>query len=184
MRIITGKLKGRTIPVPKTGLLRPTSDRAKEALFAVIDARTYFDGTRVLDLFAGSGSLGLEAISRGAESCLFVDVEPDHIKHIEKTGQQFGIEEQIRTVTMEAEPFLESDQGGFDFIFADPPYDYYDMDGLPEIILADNWLKKDGWFILEHDKTHDFEPHKHCVFSKAYGRTVVAMFKLDDDNFR
>ena len=183
MRIITGKFKGRKIPVPKTGLLRPTSDRAKEALFSVIDARTYFDRTRVLDLFAGSGSLGLEAISRGAESCLFVDVESDHIKHIEKVGRQFEIEKQIHTLTMEAESFLQTNVGGFDFIFADPPYDYYGMEELSESILSGGWLNEDGWFILEHDKTHDFEPHKHCVYSKAYGRTVVAMFKLNSEDF-
>jgi 16S rRNA (guanine(966)-N(2))-methyltransferase RsmD len=181
MRIITGKFKGRTIPVPKTGLLRPTSDRAKEALFSVIDARTYFDGTRVLDLFAGSGSLGLEAISRGAESCVFVDAESDHIKHIEKMGKQLKIENQIRTYTMDVEMFLETNPGGFDFIFADPPYDYYDFTGLVETILSGDWLNEDGLFILEHSKDNDFEPHKHCVFSKAYGRTVIAMFKLDGD---
>lgn len=183
MRIITGKFKGRTIPVPKTGLLRPTSDRAKEALFSVIDARTYFDGTRILDLFAGSGSLGLEAISRGADSCLFVDSEPQHIRHIEKMGSQLGIEDQIRTLTMDAELFLQTKAGGFDFIFCDPPYDYYDMKGLPETILSGDWLNEDGWFILEHDKTHDFEPHEHCVFSKAYGRTVVAIFKRNTEDF-
>lgn len=183
MRIITGKFKGRTIPVPKTGLLRPTSDRAKEALFSVIDARTYFDGTRILDLFAGSGSLGLEAISRGSETCFFVDVESEHTKHIEQMGRQLGVEHQIRTYTMEVETFLQTNAGQFDFIFCDPPYDYYDMEALPETILSGNWLNKDGWFILEHDKTHDFEPHENCVFSKAYGRTVVAIFKLDNTDF-
>lgn len=180
MRIITGKFKGRTIPVPKTGLLRPTSDRAKEALFSVIDARTYFDQARVLDLFAGSGSLGLEAISRGADSALFVDIEPEHIKHIEKIGRQFGIEDQVQTLTVEVDLFLETNSGLYDFIFADPPYDYYDIPGLVEAILSDDWLNEDGWFILEHDKTHDFEPHEHCMYSKAYGRTVVAIFKLDN----
>lgn len=181
MRIITGKFKGRNIPVPQTGLLRPTSDRAKEALFSVIDARTYFEGTRILDLFAGSGSLGFEAISRGAESCRFVDAEPDHIKHIEKLGRQLEIDDQIRTYTMDVEMFLETNPGGFDFIFADPPYDYYDFPGLVEAVLSGEWLNPGGWFILEHDKTNDFEPHEHCVYSKAYGRTVIAMFKLDDD---
>ncbi|WP_372903082.1 RsmD family RNA methyltransferase, partial [Rhodohalobacter sp.] len=68
MRVITGKLKGRKIPVPNTDLLRPTSDRTKEGIFSVIAARTYLDNTRVLDLFAGSGNLGFEAISRGAEN--------------------------------------------------------------------------------------------------------------------
>jgi 16S rRNA (guanine966-N2)-methyltransferase len=183
MRIITGKLKGRTIPTPKTGQLRPTSDRTKEGLFSVIEARTYLESTRVLDLFAGSGNLGFEAISRGAEHCLFVDSEHQHIKQIVKTAKTFGTETQIQTLAMPVETFLEKKYGDFDFIFADPPYDYYKMEEIIDIIMDNNWLKKDGWFILEHDKRHDFSSHPHCVFSKPYGRTIVSIFKLSDVDF-
>jgi 16S rRNA (guanine966-N2)-methyltransferase len=183
MRIITGKLKGRTIPVPKTGQLRPTSDRTKEGLFSVIDARTYLDNSRVLDLFAGSGNLGFEAISRGAEHCLFVDSDIQHIKQIEKTAKTLGVEEQIRTVATPVESFLGKNSGAFDFIFADPPYDYYNMKGMIEIIMNKNWLNEDGWFILEHDKRHDFSDHSFCVFSKPYGRTIVSIFKRSDVDF-
>ncbi|PWN05576.1 16S rRNA (guanine(966)-N(2))-methyltransferase RsmD [Rhodohalobacter mucosus] len=180
MRIITGKLKGRTIPVPKSGLLRPTSDRAKEGIFSIIAARTYFDNTRVLDLFAGSGNLGFEAISRGAENCLFVDREHQHIRHIEKLAKQFQVETQIQTIAMDVETFLErSTHGSYDFIFADPPYDYHRMEEMTESILNNDWLNKDGWYILEHDKRHDFSGHSACIHCKSYGRTTASIFRPD-----
>lgn len=184
MRIITGKLKGRNIPIPKTGSLRPTSDRAKEGIFNVIEARTYFDDTRILDLFAGSGNLGLEAISRGAASCLFVDRETEHTLHIENLAKKFDIEQQVQTITMDIENFLKSrTHTQFDFVFADPPYDFFMMTDLPEIILDGGFLKPDGWFILEHDKRHNFSDHENCVYSKAYGRTIASIFKPDPDTF-
>lgn len=183
MRIITGKLKGRKIPIPKTDLLRPTSDRAKEGMFSVIAARMYLDNCRILDLFAGSGSLGFEAISRGAESCLFVDREVLHTRHIEKLAKSFDIESQVRTLTADVETFLDQQHGRFDFIFADPPYNYFLMEEMVEKIVNKKWLHDDGWFILEHDKNFDFEPHENCVFSKAYGRTVVSIFKLNNEGF-
>jgi 16S rRNA (guanine966-N2)-methyltransferase len=184
MRIITGKLKGRTIPVPKSGLLRPTSDRTKEGIFNIIDARTYLDDCRILDLFAGSGNLGFEAISRGAASCLFVDREPQHTRHIEKLAEQFGVKDHVQTLALDIETFLESAaHGSFDFIFADPPYDFFMMTELPEIILSKGHLKEEGWFILEHDKRHDFSDHEKCVFSKPYGRTIVSIFKHNPDDF-
>ena len=183
MRIITGKLKGRTISVPKTGRLRPTSDRTKEGLFSVIDARVYFENTRVLDLFAGSGNLGFEAISRGAKTCLFVDDDPKHISHIEKTANAFGVAGQISTRLSNVEIFLEKNQGTYDFIFADPPYDYFKMAEMIDLIVTENWLNEDGWFILEHDKRYDFSSHEKCVFSKPYGRTIVSIFMRNPSHF-
>ncbi|TVQ67287.1 MAG: 16S rRNA (guanine(966)-N(2))-methyltransferase RsmD [Balneolaceae bacterium] len=177
MRIITGKLKGRSIPVPATDLLRPTSDRTKEGLFSVLNARIYFDGLHVLDLFAGSGNLGFEALSRGAESCLFVDSEPLHIRQIEKTAAQFGVSDKISTRIKSTELFLEQESGSYDLIFSDPPYDYFQMEEMIQTIMSKNWLSPDGWFILEHDKRHDFSSHPLSVFSKAYGRTIVSIFR-------
>lgn len=184
MRIITGTLKGRSIPVPKTGLLRPTSDRAKEGIFSVIDARRYFDNTRVLDLFAGSGNLGFEAISRGSSSCLFVDREIDHLKHIEKLADSFEVAEKIQGIALDVDLFMEKKSfGQFDFIFADPPYDYYMIPEMTDQILADEWLAPDGWFILEHDKRHNFSNHEKCVYTKSYGRTIASVFKTDPSDF-
>ncbi len=185
MRIITGKLKGRKIPVPNTDLLRPTSDRTKEGIFSVIAARTYLDNTRVLDLFAGSGNLGFEAISRGAENVLFVDRETAHLQQIEKTSKTFGVENQISTIALDIEIFLEKKEfGSFDFIFADPPYDYFWMVEMVEQIMNSDLLKEDGWFVLEHDKRHDFSEHPLCRFSKPYGRTVAAIFRHTDEGFK
>jgi 16S rRNA (guanine966-N2)-methyltransferase len=183
MRIITGKLKGRIIPVPKTDEIRPTSDRTKEGIFSVIDARTYLDRSTVLDLFAGSGNLGFEAISRGADKCLFIDNIPAHIAHIEKIAEKFGIKNRIQTRVLPVETFLEKQHGQFDFIFADPPYDYYKMTEMIDIIMDKDWLKDNGWFILEHDKRHNFTSHPKCVYSKPYGRTIVSIFKESNVDF-
>ncbi len=178
MRIITGKLKGRKIPVPDTGELRPTSDRAKEGLFSVIAARRFFEGCRVLDLFAGSGNLGLEAISRGVDHAIFVDRNPEHIKHIEKLCREFNVDKQITTVLLPVEEYLKGNPTPFDLIFADPPYEYIYMNKMVETILENGWLNAEGWFILEHDKRHDFSSHAHCFYSKAYGRTTVSIFEV------
>lgn len=183
MRIITGTLKGRNIPTPKTDLLRPTTDRTKEGIFSVIAARRYFESTHVLDLFAGSGNLGFEAISRGSESVLFVDREAAHIQHIEKLAEKFGVEKQISTRIMAVEEYLEQPGQSFDFIFADPPYDFFFMEGIIDMVIDGDILNKDGWFILEHDKRHDFTEHPNCVYSKPYGRTIASIFMEDNSDF-
>ncbi len=164
-------------------MLRPTTDRTKEGIFSVIAARRYFEGTIVLDLFAGSGNLGFEAISRGSESVIFVDREPDHIKHIEKLAGTFDVEDQISTRIIAVEEYLENPGQSFDFIFADPPYDYFFMTGIIEMVLERDILNKDGWFILEHDKRHDFSDHPNCVYSRPYGRTIVSIFMKENSDF-
>lgn len=177
MRIITGRLKGRPIPVPDTGELRPTADRTKEALFSVLDARRYLEGSRVLDLFAGSGSLGFEAISRGASSVLFVDRHPAHLQQIQSTARTFGVEDQILTRESGVEKLFAENSSPYDLVFADPPYDFPWMEELVERILSDGWLASEGWLVLEHDRRHDFGNHPDCFYSRAYGRTVVSMFE-------
>ena len=176
MRIITGTLKGRKINIPGTLNVRPTSDRTKEGLFSVIEARRYIRDADVLDLFAGSGNLGIEAISRGASSVLFVDNDHYNIRHIEKVGKEFGISDRIRTAVSDVADFLSGPPIPYDIIFCDPPYDYPQMEEMIDWVLSGEWLKKEGWFVLEHDKRHDFTGHPHCFFSKAYGRTIVTIF--------
>lgn len=176
MRIITGTLKGRKIPTPKTDLLRPTSDRTKEGIFSTIAARRYFESTRVLDLFAGSGNLGLESISRGSIHASFIDREAEHIHHIEKLAETFGVKDKISTRILPVEEYLENPDQSFDFIFADPPYDYFYMKEMIELVLRSSVLEEDGWFILEHDKRHDFTTHKNCTSVKSYGRTIASIF--------
>lgn len=177
MRIITGTLKGRQFNVPKNLDARPTSDRTKEGLFGVIEARRYIDDMHALDLFAGTGNLGFEAISRGAPSVLFVDESRESINFINKMAKQFGVEKRAHTMQQDIDVFLQMPHDSYDLIFADPPYDYPAMQEMVDQILENNWLNEDGWFVLEHDRRHDFVPHPNCVFSKPYGRTIVAIFK-------
>lgn len=182
MRIITGSLKGRRFILPKALKLRPTSDRTKEGMFGVIDSHIPLQNTQILDLFAGTGNLGFEALSRGAASVQFVEENRDAVKFIEKTAGNFNLSDRIFTQTDKVEHFLDRPHSVYDIIFADPPYDYPGMEELPERILEDNWLKPEGWFILEHDRRVDFRNHPNCYFSKSYGRTIVAIFEPERVN--
>ncbi len=181
MRIITGTLKGRKITVPAHVDMRPTSDRAKESIFSIIEVRKHLSGSIILDLFAGSGNLGFEAISRGASKVIFVESSSAATEHIEKTARLFGVEKQAHIICSSVETFLGGPPSPFDIVFADPPYEYPEMTRLPEIVLQEGWLKADGWFILEHDKRHHFGEHPKCVFVKPYGRTIVTIFRADQD---
>ena len=116
MRIITGLLKGRRFEIPKGLDVRPTTDRTKESMFNKIEAYKYIKGTRVLDLFAGSGNLGFEAISRGAREVLAVDLDPANLKLIDNISRSWEIDHQIRTVAIDVQQFLECPAQAFDFI--------------------------------------------------------------------
>lgn len=180
MRIITGTLKGRRIHIPTNLDVRPTTDRVKEGMFSVIDSRKFIAGARAMDLFAGSGSLGFEAISRGAESVLFVDEDRYNVSHIEKTAGEFGVEERCRTAVSRVEDYLDGPPAPFDFIFCDPPYEYPQMEAMVAAILEKNWLRSGGWLILEHDSRHDFRDHPKLLQQKEYGRTYVCFFESGD----
>lgn len=175
MRIITGTLKGRRLSVPKNVELRPTTDRVKESMFAIIEARKGFAGLHILDLFAGSGNLTFESISRGAQRIVAVEQSPIAVQHINKTAKSLQIDTKIHVLAANVEHYLDGVPQTFDLVFADPPYTYPYIPHLIEQVLS-NWLKDAGWLVLEHDLRHQFEEHPHCVFSKAYGRTIVTIF--------
>ncbi|MCX6160093.1 MAG: 16S rRNA (guanine(966)-N(2))-methyltransferase RsmD [Ignavibacteriae bacterium] len=144
MRIISGVYKSRVIKVPsKTDSIRPTTDRARETLFNLITNRKDLDGITCLDLFCGSGSVGLECISRGAEKCVFVDRDTAVIK---SNISLLHAESQSEIIRDEAIKFLKrSPEESFGLIFADPPYKY---DKYSELIKAVSEYR--CMFILEH----------------------------------
>lgn len=179
MRIITGKLKGRKISIPKDAEIRPTTDRTKESIFNRIEARYFLDEAKILDLFAGSGSLGLEAISRGVKNVVAVESDPRHAMIVEKNALNLGVEGQIRVITSDVLSFLNGMPVPYHFIFCDPPYQYPFMNEVVEAVLTQNWLTDEGWFILEHDKYHSFDKHPHCFISKSYGRTRISIFQKE-----
>ena len=121
MRIIAGRFRGRPLQAPLGQATRPTADRVREALFSMLASRLgSFEGLRVADLYAGSGALGLEAISRGAAHATFVEKDPKAQAAIKANAAKLGITEQVRTVGGSALSLPRSD--GFDLVFADPPY--------------------------------------------------------------
>ena len=180
MRIITGSAKGKKLVAPAGLDTRPTTDRVKEGLFSAI--HFYLEGANVLDLFAGSGQLGLEALSRGAKKCTFVDNDARAIKAVKTNIANCGFEYASRVVNISALAFLESANEKFDIIFLDPPYESFSQMNILE--LAGKVLSEDGMVVCENndrallpDCTDDF---KYCK-KYRYGKIYTAVYKRKDD---
>lgn len=185
MRIIAGRFKSRKINsdacvYKSANGYRPTTDRARETLFNVLENKFGFEGTRALDLFAGTGSLGFEALSRGATSCVFVDRSFRNLSLIKKTAVELGSENEIEFVKSEALAYLNSCDKfpeKFDIIFADPPYNYKEYDLLMDKL--NNLSFK--IFVLEHSHNLTDKPARsggiECIeiINKPVG---ISKFKI------
>jgi len=170
VRIIAGQWRGRTIKAPRDDRVRPTGDRAREAWMSIVQPE--LPGSRVLDLYAGSGALGLEALSRGAQSADFVDVAPASIRAIRENGALLGGLDRMRIHKAEALRFAQKlDAGAFDLAFADPPYN---LGMAPR--LAAHWLRVPFARILgiEHD-AHEALPEGGDT--RVYGSTAVTIYR-------
>jgi 16S rRNA (guanine966-N2)-methyltransferase len=170
VRIIAGQWRGRTIKAPRHSRVRPTGDRAREAWMSIVQPE--LTGARVIDLYAGSGALGLEALSRGAESADFVDVAPEAIKAIRENGAVLGALDRMRIHRGEALRFAQKlDAGAFDIAFADPPYH---LGMAPR--LAAQWLRVPFARVLgiEHD-AHEALPEGGDT--RVYGGTAVTIYR-------
>ncbi len=181
VRIITGKYKGRSLKLFKgTDDIRPTSDRVKEALFNILSSRINFENLLVLDLFAGTGALGFEALSRGAQRVIFVDNYRKALKLINENAQILGCKDKIVTVYDDVLNFLKYADEKFDLIFADPPYMYPHIDDLVHKIWERRLLSEIGFFSLEHDSgiafTDETVPFE-VEIRREFGRTAITVFK-------
>ena len=166
---------------PKGQITRPTTDRVKESLFNMLESRIDFEEADVLDLFAGTGALGFEAISRGATSVTFIDSNPRVMKVCRENAMQLEVEESCVFFQVDAVSFMKSYSGpSFDIIFADPPYELSALPGLPDAALS--FIAPHGVFVLEHDNTHSFDDHPQLETSRAYGRTIVSIFMHHSDS--
>jgi 16S rRNA (guanine(966)-N(2))-methyltransferase RsmD len=175
MRIIGGTFRGHRLRAPK-GATRPTTDRTREAVFNLVQHRIALPDARVLDLFAGSGALGLEALSRGAAAATFVEQSGRALGAIRQNAEVLGVAERCAILRADALRFLEEDlRGPYDLILADPPYALDALPRLPDLALAH--LVPDGLLVLEHDATHAFDEHPALETSRAYGQTVVSLFR-------
>ena len=179
MRVITGLYKGRTLKTVRDLSVRPATGRVKQTIFDMLAHRIEFDGTRVLDLFAGSGSLGIEALSRGASHATFVETNPDALEYIGQNLQTLGCDNAAEIIAMDAMHFLRRSQNQFDLVFADPPYAYEEAGNIPSIVFQDKILKRHGYLLIEHATTLTFTSTSSYQAgpAKKFGRTMVTFFQ-------
>ena len=174
MRIITGQYKGRHFDIPRSFKPRPTTDFAKENIFNVLMGYINFEGSSALDLFAGTGSISLELLSRGCNDVVSVEMDRDHVTFIKQCVAKLGTMDHT-LVRADAFRFLKSCKKQFDFIFADPPYALPTLPEIPDKVLP--LLKEDGVFVFEHGKQYDFSNHPRFVEHRAYGSVNFSLFK-------
>jgi 16S rRNA (guanine966-N2)-methyltransferase len=184
MRVIAGLHKGRQLKAVPGKSTRPTTDKVKEAVFQMIGP--FFQGGSCLDLFAGSGSLGIEALSRGMEQCVFVDKHPKAIQTIRENITTLKLESQIevyRTDALRALSAAGKRELSFHLIFLDPPYGKHSYHELLEAIERENLLAADGIIYCEHDSSEHL-PNSVGRFSikkqADYGGTIgVTIYHLE-----
>jgi 16S rRNA (guanine966-N2)-methyltransferase len=180
MRIIAGRFKGARFPSPPGRGVRPTSDRVREALFSTLGSVVV--GSRVLDLFAGSGAFGIEALSREAESVVFVEKDRKVAEALRKTVGSFSVEDSVEILNMDAVRAVgrfEREGQRFGLVFLDPPYGKGLISRLASSGLFSNIIEPDGLVIVERRASSaaeslpsNFEMH----FSRRYGSTLVEIF--------
>ncbi len=158
---------------PKNISARPTTDFAKESLFNLLNNRIDFEGIEMLDLFAGTGGIGLEMISRGAKEVTSVELAHTQQNFIISTCKQLGITN-LNLVRADVFKFINACHLQYDFIYADPPYALERLAELPDLVLP--LLKSEGLFVLEHGKTHDFTSHPRWQSTREYGSVHFSFF--------
>lgn len=175
MRIIGGQHKGRRLQAPKGLPARPTTDYAREALFSILHAKIDWPTTNVLDLFAGLGGLGLESLSRGANSLESVEQHGKTVRWLHQVKTQLSLESwQIHRA--EVMRYLQRSSVCYDLVFADPPYEYPNYDALISEVLK-NHLEPDGQLVLEHRQSTSFASHRNLVAERTYGEVRFSFFE-------
>lgn len=173
MRIIGGIYKGLPIEVLKKFNGRPTTDFAREGLMNILHHMLDIEGATVLDLFSGTGALGLECTSRGAGHITSIESQAAHVLQIKKNHQKFKVKGNV--VKADALTWLKQNTTNFDLIIADPPFDLAQMMELPDLCL--NLLKEGGLLVLEHGKEHTFETHSSFLKMKKFGHVHFSFFQ-------
>ncbi len=195
MRVIAGTAKGRLLIVPKGVELRPTTDKVKEAIFSMLTAEgmkrmdeedgpdTDFPYPRVLDLYAGTGSLGIEALSRGAELVDFVESNRKARAAIEENLRRTGFTSQATVHALRAQGAVSTFKNPYDLILLDPPYDDASVPGVLEALGRAAILVPGGTVVLEHARSRDAGSRAgrlQHVRSRYYGTTAVSLYRLDE----
>ena len=161
---------------PPKGLpVRPTTDFAKTALFNILNNRIDFEATKVLDLFAGTGSISFELISRGCPKVVAVDKDYGCIRFIKETIEKLELEG-MQANKADVFGFVKTYSGHFDLIFCDPPYDLDKLPSIPDAIFDTHLLASDGLLIVEHSTRVDFSSHARFTEQRSYGKVNFSFF--------
>jgi 16S rRNA (guanine966-N2)-methyltransferase len=181
MRIIAGKAKGRKLCLPKACRIRPTSDRVKESLFDILHS---VEGVYFLDIYAGCGNVGLEALSRGARRSVFVERDPRLVETIRENLQVLGFEGQGEVIVANAKQALQNlkDSGDtFDILFADPPYEENILSEILKYLDGGELLAENGIIVLQHSVREDpktcFPQTLVIKDQRWYGDTMLSFLK-------
>jgi 16S rRNA (guanine(966)-N(2))-methyltransferase RsmD len=182
MRVIAGSAKGRRLEAPRGRLVRPTADRIKEALFSILGSRIDLDGAAVLDLFAGSGALGIEALSRGAAAATFVEQEQAARRALTANLERCALADSAQVVSQSVRPALArlADEGRhFDGVLMDPPYGKDLAAQALGLLAAGALLRPGAWVVAEHhvdDALADAYGNLRLTTRKRYGKTSVSLY--------
>ncbi|HNW88779.1 MAG TPA: 16S rRNA (guanine(966)-N(2))-methyltransferase RsmD [Bacteroidales bacterium] len=176
MRIISGKYGGRRLHPPVNLPVRPTTDMAKESLFNILSNTIDFEGMSVLDLFAGTGSISLEFVSRGCAEVTAVDKDSKCVSFLIKTCEEFKIDN-LRAYRSDVFSYIKHSIKKYHIIFADPPYDLKSATELPDKIFEKELLMPDGLLIIEHSRDHDFSKHPKFSQHRNYGKVNFSFFE-------
>lgn len=175
MRIIGGRLKGRTISPPPGYKARPTTDFAREGLFNVLGNEYELEDITVLDLFGGTGAISFEFASRGASEVCCVEMAPANASFIRSQAGALGLRN-VSVVRHNVFDFIRICTRSYDIVFADPPYAMEGLDTLPDRVLGAGLVVEDGYFILEHPAEHSFSGHPRFVKERKYGNVHFSFF--------
>jgi 16S rRNA (guanine966-N2)-methyltransferase len=168
--VVAGTFKGRRLVAPRGTRTRPTADRVREALFSMLGD---VEGARVLDLYAGSGALGIEALSRGADSAVFVERDPHAVAAIRRNLAAIGVEATVSR--QDVLRFLAGADGPFDLVFCDPPYDSASRLAGPLAERLPALIAEDARIVTESDKRNPLQLPFPLLVERAYGDTRIAI---------
>jgi 16S rRNA (guanine966-N2)-methyltransferase len=178
MRIIAGELGGRMLRVPGKATYRPTSDRVREALFSILESRMDWTALRVCDFFAGSGSLGIEALSRGAAHAMFIERDRRNADTLRENVRALGLENRALVVCSPVESWFTRGVERFDLVFADPPYDYA---GYPALLrgVAQLLAGPAAMAVIEHRGNVALPAHPGLTVElfRSYGSTSLTFLR-------
>lgn len=172
VRVVAGDLRGRRIEAPVTDATRPTTDKVREAVFNALGSLGVVEGARVVDLFAGTGAMGIEALSRGAAHCVFVEKDRAALQVLRTNIKNLGLESRTTVISGDAE-HISAQQRDVDVFIADPPYGYNDWAPLLDGVEA-------GLVVLESDRPVGEIAEWETIREKKYGRTFVAFLQRGD----